>query len=157
MNAEKAHMMWAFSFFGDLFPSAVTATGTWVKSPAQNVWGLNDYTAGAVIYIIMIGGLVSLLIAGGILVVNLALMSKRAEDHVGGRVPSDVGLLKNTTWPEVPYLELELPAEPTDMGAMSEVSEEAPIGGNKPNRIVLPNDVAIDMDAQDRQDWHKAA
>lgn len=69
-----------------------------------------DFTAAAVGYVLLIGFLVSILLIGGILVLNLGLLSKRAEDHTGRRTPSDVGILKGTLWPEQ-YKQTILPAE----------------------------------------------
>jgi hypothetical protein len=60
----------------------------------------SDFDARMVVFILMAGVLVTILIGGGILVVNLGMLSRRDQDKVGGRVPSDVGLLKNSVWPE---------------------------------------------------------
>ncbi|MCM2322952.1 MAG: hypothetical protein NDJ90_06785 [Oligoflexia bacterium] len=73
---------------------------------------LSDYTAAVVGYVLLVGFLVSLLLIGGILIVNLGLMSKRPEDRRGGRTPSDVGLLRGNTWvQEEPDRTAKLPAE----------------------------------------------
>ena len=70
----------------------------------------NDYTAAVAAYCLIIGFLVTLLLFGAFVVLNLGLLSKRQEDRVGGRSPSDLGFLKSNVWPEVPYEETELPA-----------------------------------------------
>ena len=70
-----------------------------------------DYTASVLIYGLLVAFLVITLLAGGFLVLNLGLLSKRKEDRVGGRTPSDVGILKHSNWPEEPYDEVKLPAE----------------------------------------------
>jgi hypothetical protein len=75
-----------------------------------------DYTAGVVVYVLLVGLLVTVLLIGGMLVLNLGLMSKRDTDRVGTRNPSDVEILKTTLWPlehdETPHL----PAEEEDEG-----------------------------------------
>lgn len=79
---------------------------------------LSDYTAAVVIQVLLIGALVTALLIGGILLLNLGLMSKRREDRTGGRTPSDVGFLKETNWPEehenVPRLPAEEREKPRD-------------------------------------------
>lgn len=70
-----------------------------------------DYDAQVAVYVLLVGFLVTVLLVGGMLILNLGLMSKRAEDRVGGRNPSDVGFLKNALWPEEPYYARSLPAE----------------------------------------------
>jgi len=82
-------------------------------SPAQSGAGspFTDYTAGVVVYVLLTAFLVTVLIGGGILVLNLGLLSKRRSDRIGGRNPSDVSVLKNSTWPEAPYEERMFPAE----------------------------------------------
>jgi hypothetical protein len=71
----------------------------------------SDYTAAAVIYVLIIGLLFSVLIGGGLLILNLGLMSKREEDRIGGRNPSDVAILKGNVWPEQREVKRILPAE----------------------------------------------
>ena len=87
---------------------------------SQVAWGRNsmmaespwsDYTSGVVLYVLLIGFLVSILLIGGIMVVNLGLMSKRPQDKVGSRNPSDVGILEGCMWPEGEYQVHILPAE----------------------------------------------
>ncbi len=75
-----------------------------------------DYTGAVVIYVIAVGFLVAVLLIGGLLVLNLGLMSKRAEDRTGSRTPSDVGILKNTLWPEETEPPAVLPAEDDGQG-----------------------------------------
>ncbi|MCM2277748.1 MAG: hypothetical protein NDJ89_06700 [Oligoflexia bacterium] len=72
---------------------------------------LSDYTAAVVGYVLLIGFLVSVLLIGGLLVLNLGMMSKRREDRVGRRTPSDIGILKGNVWPEEISEERSLPAE----------------------------------------------
>ena len=74
----------------------------------------SSYAASIAIYTVISCFLVFTLLAGGFLVVNLGLMSKRAEDQIGGRTPSDVGILKTNIWPQVPYDVNRLPAEEDD-------------------------------------------
>ena len=55
----------------------------------------STYTAGAVGYVLIVMVLVITLVAGGILVVNIALMSERSQDKGKGDFEaSDVGILK---------------------------------------------------------------
>lgn len=70
-----------------------------------------DYTAGVAIYLFVIGVLVSVLLISGFLMVNIGLLSKRPEDRLGGRNPSDLGILKTNIWPEAPFDRAEFPAE----------------------------------------------
>lgn len=71
----------------------------------------SDYGMGIAIYSFLTGVLVTGLLLGAFLVLNLGLMSKREEDRVGKRNPSDVGILKEAVWPEEPYERTVLPAE----------------------------------------------
>lgn len=73
-----------------------------------------DYMARLVVEVFLVGVLVTILLLGGLVLVNLGLMYKRPEDRVGGRTPSDLGLLKNEAWPEVPYEQNILPAQELD-------------------------------------------
>lgn len=73
-----------------------------------------DFTMGAIAYVLMIGILVAVLLGGGMMVLNLGLLSKRAEDHTGGRNPSDVGILKGSVWPPEPDRSPVLPAQEED-------------------------------------------
>jgi hypothetical protein len=74
-----------------------------------------DYTAGVLIFGLITAFLVSVLLIGGFLILNLGLMSKRAEDRVGSRDPSDVDILSNISWPQVAYIKKVLPAEDVDV------------------------------------------
>jgi hypothetical protein len=74
----------------------------------------NDYTGGVVGYVLLAGALVVLLLGGGILMLNLGLLSKRKEDRRGVRAPSEPAILKSTIWPEVPEEGRTLPAEDDD-------------------------------------------
>ena len=75
---------------------------------------MTDYTAGVAVYLLLVGILITLLLVGGFLILSLGLMTKRKEDRIGGRNPSDVGLLKHSMWPEEPYADNALPAEEED-------------------------------------------
>jgi hypothetical protein len=72
---------------------------------------MGDYTAAAVLQVLIIGFLVSILLIGGFLILNLGLMSKRQEDRFGGRAPSDLNILTDACWPEVPTEPQILPAQ----------------------------------------------
>jgi hypothetical protein len=71
----------------------------------------NNYVVGVAIAVMIVTLLVTALLIGAFLIINLGLMSKRPEDRIGGRNPSDLGVLKNNAWPEVPYEKNALPAE----------------------------------------------
>ena len=73
-----------------------------------------DFTMGAIIYVLMIGVLVAVMLLGGFLMLNLGMLSKREQDHTGGRNPSDVGVLKGSMWPPEPDRSPILPAEEED-------------------------------------------
>jgi hypothetical protein len=89
--------------------SAERAASMMAESPFTN------YTAGVVAYVLATGFLVALLLIGGLLILNLGLLSKRKEDRVGGRTPSDVGILQhNPPWAEPSGKERHLPAEEDD-------------------------------------------
>lgn len=66
--------------------------------------------ARAAMYSIGITLLVVTVVGGGILMVTYGLMSKRSEDLVGERTPSDVGLLKESMWPNEAGSRAVLPA-----------------------------------------------
>lgn len=92
----------------EVAPAAAPLSQSGAGSP------FGDFTAGAVVYALLTGFLVTVLIGGGILVLNLGLLSKRSRDRIGGRNPSDVAILKNSTWPEAPYEQRRFPAEDGD-------------------------------------------
>lgn len=71
----------------------------------------SDYTAGVVVYVLLTAFLVFVLLFGAFLVLNLGMMSKRAEDRTGKRDPSEVGILKSNIWPPAPFEKAQLPAE----------------------------------------------
>jgi hypothetical protein len=109
-----------------------------------------DYTSAVVIYVIAIGFLVALLLIGGLLVVNLGLMSKRAADRTGHRTPSDVGILKDTLWPNETEPEVELPAEDEGQGGekvAAHFSSQQPPLQNVNTRI----DIAAER--RKREEW----
>ena len=70
----------------------------------------SDYTAAVAIYVFIIATLVHVLLIGAFLVLNLGLLSKRNEDHIGGRAPSDPGFLQSDIWPQHAYEITILPA-----------------------------------------------
>lgn len=70
------------------------------------------YTAGAVGYVIITMFLVIVLLAGAMLTVNIAMMTKREEDvGKGGMEPSEVGFLENERWKNVHAIRPVLPPE----------------------------------------------
>lgn len=71
----------------------------------------SDYTAQAVIYTIILGFLVTVLIGGGLLIVNIAMLSHRANDQQGRRSPGDLKILKSSNWPTGEPYRPVLPAE----------------------------------------------
>ena len=73
-----------------------------------------NFTAGVLAYGILVAVLVSVLLIGAFLILNLGLLSKREQDKIGKRTPSEVGILKNNIWPPEPYLNRVLPAEEDD-------------------------------------------
>jgi uncharacterized membrane protein YciS (DUF1049 family) len=101
-------MQTALAAEGGGAPEAVVRNSMMAESPFSN------YTAAVVAYVLLVGFLVSVLLIGGFLVLNLGLMSKRAEDRVGGRTPSDVGILKHTIWPQEEDDTPTLPAEESE-------------------------------------------
>jgi hypothetical protein len=72
---------------------------------------VTPYTAAVMGYMIWIGILISVLLIGGFLVVNIGLLSKREEDDIGHRDPSDLGLLAGSMWPKEKQFRPRLPAE----------------------------------------------
>jgi hypothetical protein len=84
---------------------------------------MTDYTIAAITYVLIAGFLVSTLLIGGFLILNLGLMSKREQDRVGGRTPSDVGILKTTLWPDERDDRLTLPAMEDDQEYIDGVKE----------------------------------
>lgn len=71
----------------------------------------STYTAGVLIYGILVGVLVAGLLLGAFLILNLGLLSKRPGDRIGSRTPSDLGILKSELWPQAPYEKTSLPAD----------------------------------------------
>lgn len=106
-----------------VFAFLVTASVWAQESPAREQFPVTrgfpftDYTAGAVIVILLVGFLVAILLIGGFLVLNLGMMSKRAEDRVGRHSPSEVGILKSTRFPDEPFEKRVLPAEDEEEAA----------------------------------------
>jgi hypothetical protein len=75
---------------------------------------ITGYTWAVVIQVLMIGVLISCLLIGGVVIVSLALMSKREEDRTGERNPSDIGILQDVCWPQNPTRPAKLPAAEAD-------------------------------------------
>ncbi len=73
-----------------------------------------SYTAAAVVYVLIASVLITGLLLGAFLIINLGLLSKRQEDRVGHRDPSDLGILKTGLWPEEPEDTAVLPAEESE-------------------------------------------
>lgn len=84
---------------------------------------MTEYTIAAITYVLIAGFLVATLLIGGFLILNLGLMSKRESDRIGGRAPSDVGILKTTLWPQEPSGRLTLPAIEDDEEYIAGVKE----------------------------------
>src|SRR5947209_4908615 len=94
--------------------AATTVIGNTVRNSMMAESPMNDYTIKVALYVLMVGFLVSFLLIGGMLILNIGLLSKRPDDQVGGRTPSDVGILKDTAWPQVVTPRTQLPAEEED-------------------------------------------
>jgi hypothetical protein len=77
----------------------------------------NNYMVGVAGFMFGIGVLVTVLMGGADLIINIGLLSKRPEDHIGKRTPGDLGILRTNTWPNQPYDQNALPAEEEDFEA----------------------------------------
>lgn len=111
-----------------------------------------DYTASVTIYVIAIGVLVAFLLIGGLLVVNLGLMSKREEDRTGSRTPSDVGILKDTLWPAETEPTAILPAED---GGQCDDSIAAQFASKQPPSHNVATHINIAAERKKREDWQQ--
>lgn len=109
-----------------------------------------DYTGAVVIYVIAIGILVAFVLIGGLLVVNLGLMSKRAEDRTGSRTPSDVGILKDTLWPHEADPQVILPAED---GGQCDDSISAQFASQQPPHHNVDTRVDVLAERRNREEW----
>ena len=96
----------AWAAGGATSPNGTTPVNT--NMTAQSPF--NDYTAAVVVQVLLVTVLVIALLGGAFLVINLGLLSKRSEDKIGGRDPSDVGVLKTGTWPQEPEERAVFPA-----------------------------------------------
>jgi hypothetical protein len=113
---------------------------------------MSNFTIGAITYILVAGFLVSALLIGGMLVLNLGLMSKRDRDLIGGRTPSDVGILKNTTWPAEPENVNHLPAVEQDENFADVLGESrAPDANAEAARADLSADTAQELRDRERR------
>jgi hypothetical protein len=111
-----------------------------------------DYTGAVVIYVIAIGVLVAALLIGAMLIVNLGMMSKRAEDHIGTRTPGDVGILKDTLWPQEGESSTILPAEDEGQGGegiAAHFSSKQPPDHNVNTRM------DIEAERRNRDNWSR--
>lgn len=70
-----------------------------------------DFTARVAIDLLLVGVLVSVLLIGGFLILNLGLLVKRPQDRRGERGPSDLGVFSDSMWPQEAHRETVLPAE----------------------------------------------
>jgi hypothetical protein len=70
-----------------------------------------SYTAAVVVYVLLAAVLITGLLIGAFLLINLGLLSKRREDRVGHRDPSDATILQGEVWPDEPAEFTVLPAE----------------------------------------------
>jgi hypothetical protein len=93
------------------------------KNSMQAASPLTTYTAGVALYVLLVGFLVAILLIGGILVVNIGLMSKRDEDRIGGRTPSDVGILQHNVWPEERAIPHEMPSSEMEVEGVIEIRD----------------------------------
>jgi hypothetical protein len=87
----------------------------------------SDYTASAVIYVLLVAFLVVALLGGAMLVINLGLMSKRRSDEVGGRDATEPAFLKRVLHPDESEVNSVLPADEAD--------EEGFLSGAMPNHL----------------------
>lgn len=79
----------------------------------------NSYTASVIAYALMAAVLFVGLMVGGFLILSLGMFSKRPEDRIGRRTPSDFEILKSVTFPEELEQRAVLPAEETEAGEAS--------------------------------------
>ncbi len=115
--------MGVYSKFIDGIPSQYLAQaqlpGSGVGQSAGAGSPFNNYDAGIVVVVFLVAILVAIVLIGAFLLVNIGLLSKRPEDRtLVTRKPSDLGVLKNTVWPEAPYEENVLPAEEDENQAL---------------------------------------
>jgi hypothetical protein len=117
----------AFLLPADLLSQATEALNQQITSHQATAPALfSPYAAHMLFYVVIIGFLVMLVLVGGFLVVNLGMMSKRDDDHVGGRTPSDVGVLQDMIWPQKPIPKWTLPAEPDPEEARLDAQAQLP-------------------------------
>jgi hypothetical protein len=111
MNAQRLRGVLFVTVPALLLEVAWAAEGPAGRNAVPTESPMSDYTVSVVVQVLLIGVLVSVLLIGGILALNLGMLSKRPEDRIGGRTPSDVGFLKETNWPEEPSTRSTLPAQ----------------------------------------------
>jgi hypothetical protein len=98
--------------------------GSPAATPADSP--MTQYTARAVGIVLIIGVLVTALLGGAFLILNLGLLSKRREDRIGERTPSDLGILKSQFWPQEPDDHRVLPAmEDEEEGIQEQFHQQA--------------------------------
>ena len=106
----------------------------------------SNYTAKVTVFVLLVGFLVSVLLIGGFLVLNLGLLSKRKEDRVGGRTPSDVGVLRHIVWPNEPSDENRLPAEDEEQEIYEDDRDGyGAVGERDPKEPVIGPGIGKDM------------
>jgi len=104
-------LLWTLSLLAQVAPGPV------LVQPSEPPF--NSYTAGVVAYSLMVAVLFIGLLVGGFLILSLGMFSKRPEDRVGRRTPSDFEILKTVAWPDEPEDRATLPAEESEQGEAS--------------------------------------
>ena len=88
---------------------------------------LGEFAFAAIVQVLLIGFLAVTLVGGGILIINLTMMSRRPQDWTGShRDPSNLGFFKHETWPQEPYDENILPAKTEEEEAELEKRSRPP-------------------------------
>lgn len=105
MGVYKYFLIFIFTAASSLAANPPMPGSIETKSP------FNDFTIGVMAYMLLVGVLVAVLLIGGFLIINLGLLSRRTQDRIGGRTPSDLGILKSVTWPNEPEDRAVLPAD----------------------------------------------
>ncbi len=80
--------------------------------------------------------LVVIMLGGAFVILNFGLMSRRREDRVGGRAPSDVALLGQMLWPEETEGPSVLPAMAEDDEAEAMESVPGAVEASAPASFV---------------------
>ena len=91
---------------------------------------LGEFAFAAILQVLLVGVLAVTLVGGGILVINLTMMSRRPQDWTGShREPSNLGFFKHETWPHEAYDENILPAKTDE--EVAELEKRGP--GRRPD------------------------